>query len=89
MVSFRVSPEEYRSLCQACVTQGARSVSELARAAVRLLIVGNNVSVAFEDQVQELRTRVQFLTTELERISRRIEKAPSVNSDGDSLKVHA
>ena len=38
MVSFRVSPEEYRSLCQACSAQGLRSVSELARAAVQTMI---------------------------------------------------
>jgi Arc/MetJ-type ribon-helix-helix transcriptional regulator len=74
MVSFRVSPEEYRSLCQACSAQGVRSVSELARAAVQMLIKAKTVSEAFDDQLQDLRTRVQFLSAELERLSRHVER---------------
>jgi hypothetical protein len=73
MVSFRVSPEEYRSLCQACTTQGVRSVSELARSAVQTMIDGGSVSHAFDHQLQDLHARVQYLSAELERLSRHIE----------------
>jgi hypothetical protein len=76
MVSFRVSPEEYRGLCQACATQGVRSVSELARAAMQLLIANNSVKVTLQYEVQELLTRVQYLSTELERLSRQVEGEP-------------
>lgn len=76
MVSFRVSAEEYRNLCQACATQGVRSVSELARAAIQLLIAGNSVTVTLHDEVRELGTRVQFLSTELERLSRQVQREP-------------
>jgi hypothetical protein len=73
MVSFRVSPEEYRVLCQACATQGVRSVSELARAGVRLLITSSTVSMTFDDQLLELRARVHSLSTQLERLTRQLE----------------
>ena len=74
MVSFRVSPEEYRSLCEACAAQGVRSVSELARAAVQMLIKCKSVSETFDDQLHDLRARVQHLSTELERLSRHIDR---------------
>jgi hypothetical protein len=78
MVSFRVSPEEYRSLCQACSTQGLRSVSELARTAVQTVIRGNGLSGTFDDQLHDLRARVQDLATECERLSRYVERDPWV-----------
>src|SRR3954464_13152709 len=76
MVSFRVSPEEYRSLCQACSTQGLQSVSELARTAVQAVIGGNGVPRTFDDQLQDLRARLQDLATEFERLSHYVERGP-------------
>jgi hypothetical protein len=76
IVTFRVSAEEYRRLCEACAAQGVRSVSELARAAMQLLIAGNSVTVTLHDEVKELRTRVQYLSTELERLSRQVGREP-------------
>lgn len=73
MVSFRVSPEEYRTLCEACATQGARSVSELARVAVQLLITSGTVSATFDDQLRDLRARVHCLSTELARLSQQLQ----------------
>ncbi len=58
MVSFRLSPEEYRQLRDACATQGVRSVSELARAAMQGLIAPDGRAVPLHTQVQELRDRV-------------------------------
>src|SRR4051794_32114321 len=76
MVSFRVSPEEYSSLCQACSAQGLRSVSELARTAVNNMIRGSRITATVDDQLQDLRARVQTLSTEVERLSRHVDRPP-------------
>jgi hypothetical protein len=73
LVSFRVSPDEYRSLCEACSDRGLRSVSELARSALDDVLGGNNRLGNIGDQLQNLWMRVQFLTAEFERLSRHIE----------------
>ena len=88
LVSFRVSPEEYLNLCQACSTQGLRSVSELARTAVQTLIRGKGPSETFDDQLKDLRARVQDLAAEFERLSRYVEREPWViptSSSGSGL----
>jgi hypothetical protein len=76
MVSFRLSPDEYRTWCQACSEQGMRSVSELARTAVQALVKAKDVSETLDGQLQDLRSRVEYLTAELGRVSRQIERAP-------------
>ena len=76
MVSFRVSPEEYQNLCQACSAQGLQNVSELARVAMQVLIQGNKVPETFDEQLQDLRARIQHLSVEFERLSRHVEFKP-------------
>jgi hypothetical protein len=78
MVSFRVSPEEYLTLCEACATQGVRSVSELARTAVNVMICRNGVSGTVDDQLHDLRARVQSLSSEVERLSRHVANEQSI-----------
>lgn len=73
MVSFRLSPEEYRQLRDACATQGVRSVSELARAAMQGLIAPDGPAVPLQTQVQELRDRVTLLSEQVDRLSRELE----------------
>jgi len=64
MVSFRLSEEEYDGLRNLCLSEGARSVSDLARLTVcRLLGVPNGSPVVtLEKHVQELDREVKRLT---------------------------
>lgn len=73
MVSFRLSPDEYSHLVNACDTRGIRSVSELARTAVQSIITTNGHSAPIQTQVQELRERVSFLADQLEQLARQVE----------------
>ena len=72
MISFRLSAEEYDQFRELCFTQGIRSVSELARAAVNKLIQDPDpVHVrkeALESRVGNLEGQVQILTLELRRL---------------------
>jgi len=53
----------------ACTKYGARSVSEFARTAIQKAI-GEKVSpVTVEDDVRDLRAKVEFLTEEIARIA--------------------
>jgi len=42
LVSFRLSDEEYERLQGACVAEGARSISDFARAALQRTVTGQN-----------------------------------------------
>ena len=75
MVSFRLSPEEFRLFRLACEERGVRSVSELARTAMQSMLTTNGT--AHPDQIQQLRDRVRTLTADIERLAERVE--PSAN----------
>ncbi len=79
MISFRLSPDEYRRLRDACSLHGARNVSELARAAMQNLIEGKDIAVPLPEQVHQLRERVSVLSSEVERISRQVDSPASAN----------
>ena len=84
MVSFRLSPEEYRQLRDACVTHGVRSLSELARNAMQGLIVTTRSDLPLHLQVQELRDRLATLSQQIDRLSQSVEPLrTSVASAGD------
>jgi hypothetical protein len=68
MVSFRLSPEEYRQFRNACSEHGVRSVSELARTAMQSLVEAKGSAVPLYVQVRELRERMTVLSTELDRL---------------------
>jgi hypothetical protein len=70
MISFRLSPEEYRSLQNACAAKGVRSISDLARAAMQNLIFAE--PVVLSDEVRDLKDRVQMLSAELDRLADRV-----------------
>lgn len=61
MISIRLSDVEYEGLRNLCVSQGARSVSDLAREAMSRLIEGKpTVPVAaLEARVRELQERLE------------------------------
>lgn len=72
MVSFRVSPEEYTTFRNACTTKGVRSVSELARTAMEILVLTDRQGVPLDHQVRELRDRVTALSERIDHLSRRL-----------------
>ena len=84
MVSFRLSPEEYRQLRDACAARGLRSVSELARTSMQSVISsGNGSSLPLHQQMQELRERVTQLSDKIDRLTGQTEPrayAASANS---------
>ena len=72
MISFRLSGEEYRLLQGACSKSGARSVSEMARAAMQRIILDQDVfrPGSTETEIRELRIKFNVLAAEVERLSR-------------------
>jgi hypothetical protein len=72
MISFRLSPEEYNKLLDACPHHGVRNVSELVRAAMNSLVLGNgsNVPITLQHQVNDLQSRVQQLSVDVNRLVR-------------------
>jgi hypothetical protein len=71
MISFRLSGEEYRMLQGACSKSGARSVSELARAAMQKIIIEDGFRPgSAETEIRELKIKFSVLAAEVDRLSR-------------------
>ena len=72
MISFRLTQEEYEKFRRVCFTHGIRSVSEMARAAINLLLQepSRAPNEAIESRVAELEARVHMLFLELKRLDR-------------------
>ena len=84
MISFRLSPEEYAHFRELCLTQGIRSFSEMARAAVNKLAQDTDTayttSGAFESRIRNLEGKVQVLAHELRRLQH-----PNGKADGEPV----
>ena len=73
MISFRLSGEEFRRLQGACSKTGARSVSELARAAMQRIILEDDFQTdSAEADLCALKMKFTVLAAEVERLSRLI-----------------
>jgi uncharacterized small protein (DUF1192 family) len=74
MISFRLTEEEHRRFREICFSQGIRSVSELARAAINhYLSQPAKVSHdTLEYRVSELEGRLKFITQEIRRIGAQV-----------------
>ena len=70
MISFRLTADEYDRCRELCFTQGLRSVSEVARAALSLLLQqpGQAPRQGLESRVSELEGRLHVLALELKRL---------------------
>jgi hypothetical protein len=84
MISFRLTPEEYDRCRQLCFTQGLRSVSEMARAGINLLLQqpARVSHEALETRVTELEGRLHMLALELKKLSQnvaRVTASPDCN----------
>ena len=72
MVSFRLSAEEYERMREAESLHGVRSLSELARVAMNRMLCAPPEQVGLPEQVQDLRVRMETLSSEVKRLSRSV-----------------
>ena len=80
MITFRVSPEDYEKLRIYCLTQGQRSVSDLARLAVTT-VLESGVAPTLETRLSDVEGRLLFLTREMVRM------APAETNHAMALQV--
>lgn len=69
MVSFRLTAEEYEKFRELCFTQGIRSVSEMARAGLNMLLQqpARAPQESLESRVTDLEARLHLLALELKK----------------------
>jgi hypothetical protein len=89
MISFRLTQEEYEKFRRVCFTHGIRSVSEMARAAINLLLQepARAPHEAIESRVAELEARVHMLFLELKRLDRNAVSLPDLSSTLSKLDI--
>ena len=69
MVSFRLSASEYAQAEEACRAYGYRSIALYARSAILAFHSTASRSDAYENQIRQLRERVDTMASELVRLS--------------------
>ena len=72
MVSIRLSEDEYRRIKEMTEAQGARSVSDVARSAMHLMLANYEAGTeaTMEARMQEMDGRLNELGDEIQRLSR-------------------
>jgi hypothetical protein len=70
MVSFRLSSGEYDAAVNTCRTQGFRSMSLYARSALLAFESSPNARIPHEAEIIEIRRRLEFLSSEIQKIAR-------------------
>lgn len=76
MISIRLSEDEYSSLVNLCATSGARSISDLARDAMRMLASGPNDGHLPKFHAESLQAQIQLLNQRIEELNGRILAGP-------------
>ncbi len=71
MISFRLTAEEYDRFRELCYINGIRSVSEMARAAINMMLSQPKRAhqEALESRVSELESRLHLLSLEIKKIN--------------------
>ena len=71
MISFRLTAEEYEKFRELCFTHGVGSISEMARAAINLLLQqpARAPQETLEYRVAELEGRLHMLALELKKLN--------------------
>ena len=69
MISIRMSEEEISTLRRICAATGARSVSDLTRDAMRVLLDGSGREKAQSIHVDEFRTQMRSLDQKIEQLA--------------------
>jgi hypothetical protein len=72
MISVRISEEEYSALRLLCTDAGARSVSELTRDAMRVLLDGAQQGPGSGGTMDRLEVEVKSLITKIEQLTAEI-----------------
>jgi hypothetical protein len=88
MISFRLSHEEYQTLQEACMTQGVRSISDLARTAMQKLIAPNGHPGPLSGEVRDLQDKVRAISFELNRISKLVETRQAGGENRNHENAH-
>lgn len=78
MISIRVSEEEYEALRHSYTARGTRSLSELAREAMKQVLNahGHAVCTSLESRVQTLEAQVMTLNQKLEKMNEAFDVHP-------------
>ena len=84
MISVRLSEEEYSALMNLCASSGARSVSDLARDAMRLLVGGGETGSPSERYAEGLQAQIFSLNQKIEALSERINQGHLRSSNSKS-----
>jgi hypothetical protein len=76
MISFRLTAEEYDRFRELCFTHGIRSVSEMARTAINMLLQHPSRAPheSLESRVTELEGRLHMLSLELRRLNQNADR---------------
>ena len=71
MISFRLTAEEYDRFRELCYSNGIRSVSEMARAAINMMLSqpSRAPQEALETRVSELESRLHLLALEIKKLN--------------------
>jgi Arc/MetJ-type ribon-helix-helix transcriptional regulator len=69
MISIRLSEEEYSAVRRLCSATGARSVSDLARDAMRVLIKSTGREDILGIHVDEFRSQMRNLDRKIEQLA--------------------
>jgi hypothetical protein len=69
MISVRLSEEEYSALRRLCTVTGARSVSDLTRDAMRVLLNGTTREGVLGVHVDEFRSQMRSLDQKIEQLA--------------------
>ena len=72
IISIRMSEEEFSTLRQLCVATGARSVSDLAREAMRGLLSGGNQESSGDGSRNEYSAQMRNLEQKVDKLSAEI-----------------
>jgi len=82
MISFRLTAEEYERFRDLCYTHGIRSVSEMARTAINMMLTqpSRAPQEALETRVSELESRLHLLSLEIKKLNQH-SAAPSISSN--------
>jgi hypothetical protein len=78
MISVRLSEEEYSALRRLCTVTGARSVSDLTRDAMRVLLRSSTREEVLGIHVDEFRSQMRSLDQKIEQLA----------ADSTSLKTN-
>jgi hypothetical protein len=82
MISVRLSEEEYLALRRLCSITGARSVSDLTRDSMRVLLNGANREDRGSNHVEEFRAEIREMHKKIEQLATEI--ATSRASGGEA-----